>query len=125
MKATAKKQWSMSCFKIGRKIGRGRFGSVYIVQERETGAIFALKKIDLVQVKEEQMESQIVEEIKLQVFMNYPNIVKLYGFFREGNDLCLILEYAEGKCLFSKLNQKVNHHLLRSKSGKSVIIHFK
>jgi hypothetical protein len=37
------------------------------------------------------MESQIIEEIKLQVFMNYPNIVKLYGFFREDNFLCLIL----------------------------------
>lgn len=65
------------------------------------------------QVKEEQMEGQIVEEIKLQVFMNYPNIVKLYGFFREGNDLCLILEYAEGKCLFSKLNQKVNQSIFK------------
>lgn len=57
--------------------------------------------------------------------MNYPNIVKLYGFFREGNDLCLILEYAEGKCLFSKLNQKVNINLLRYKSDRSVTIHSK
>lgn len=53
-----------------------------MVQEKETGAIFALKKIDMVQVKEEQMEGQIIEEIKLQLFMSYPNILKLYGFFR-------------------------------------------
>lgn len=53
------------------------------------------------------MESQIIEEIRLQLFMNYPNILKLYGFFREENELCLILEYAEDKCLFSKLAQRV------------------
>lgn len=48
-------------FKIGKKIGRGRFGSVHIAQEKSTGCIYALKKIDLVQVKEEQMENQIME----------------------------------------------------------------
>lgn len=68
------------------------------------------------------MESQIIEEIKLQMFMNYPNIVKLYGFFREDNFLCLILEYAEGKCLFNKLNKKVKVSLFRSKNEKSAII---
>lgn len=39
--------------------------------------------------------------------MNYPNILKLYGYFRQENYLCLILEYAEDKCLFSKLAHKV------------------
>ena len=31
-KLVPKKQWSLSNFRIGRKIGRGRFGSVYIVE---------------------------------------------------------------------------------------------
>ena len=40
---------------MGRKLGRGRFGSVYMVQEKMTGMIFALKMVDLCQVREEEM----------------------------------------------------------------------
>lgn len=72
----------MSNFRLGKKVGRGRFGAVYTVQDRDTNAIFALKRINLRQVKEENMEGQIMEEIKLQLFMNHPNVLKLYGFFR-------------------------------------------
>jgi len=41
----------MDWFKLGRKLGRGRFGSVYVAQEIKTGMIFALKMVDLQQVK--------------------------------------------------------------------------
>ena len=67
----------------------------------------ALKKIDLVQVKEEEMENQLAEEMKLQLFMNHPNVLKMYGYFKEGTELYMILEYADGKSLFSKMNKQV------------------
>jgi hypothetical protein len=35
--------------------------------------------------------------------MNHPNILKMYGFFKEGQQLCMILEYADEKCLFGLL----------------------
>jgi serine/threonine protein kinase len=110
---TAPKKMSLECFKMGRKIGRGRFGCVYVAEERVTGMVVALKLIDLQQVKEEQMESQIVEELKLQLFMSNPNVLKMYGCFRDGEQLCMILEYAEGKCLFNKLNDEVRSVLCR------------
>jgi serine/threonine protein kinase len=69
--------------------------------------IFALKMIDLQQVREEDMEPQLIEEIKLQLFMNHPNVLKMYGCFRDGHQLCMILEYADEKCLFAKMSQKV------------------
>lgn len=97
----------MSRFEMGRKLGRGRFGSVYLALEKPTGMLFALKLVNWDQVKEEQMEDQILEEIKLQLFMNHPNILKMYGFFREGRQLVMVLEYADEKCLFSKLDAKV------------------
>lgn len=110
---TAPKKISLECFKMGRKIGRGRFGCVYVAEERVTGMVVALKLIDLQQVREEQMESQIVEELKLQLFMSNPNVLKMYGCFRDGEQLCMILEYAEGKCLFNKLNDEVRLLLCR------------
>ena len=97
----------MSDFRLGKKIGKGRFGCVYLAQEKRTGMVVALKMVDLHQVKEEQMESQIVEEIKLQMFMKHGNILSMYGFFKEESNLVMILEYATEKCLFSKLHQNV------------------
>jgi serine/threonine protein kinase len=41
----------LSGFRIGRKVGRGRFGCVYIAEEKITGTIYALKMIDLNQVR--------------------------------------------------------------------------
>ncbi len=37
------------------------------------------------------MEDQIVQEIKLQMFMNHPNVLKLYGFFNDSKNIYLIL----------------------------------
>lgn len=46
------KKVCLSQFKIGKKLGRGRFGCVYSAEDKLTGMIVALKLIDLVQVKE-------------------------------------------------------------------------
>lgn len=37
----------------------------------------------------------------------------MYGFFREDNQICMILEYAEDRCLFHKLVGMVSVCLLR------------
>jgi len=58
---TASRKIFLSSFKLGRKVGRGRFGCVYIAEEKITGMIYALKLIDLNQVREEEMEGQIIE----------------------------------------------------------------
>ena len=39
------------------------------------------------------------------MFMSHPNILKMYGFFREGTEMVMVLEYAPDKCLFSQLHQ--------------------
>lgn len=40
------------------------------------------------------------------MFMNHPNVLKLYGFFHDAKNIYLILEYCN-KCLFRELRQKV------------------
>lgn len=38
-----RKRWSIEDFEIGKKLGRGRFGNVYVVREKSSGYIAALK----------------------------------------------------------------------------------
>ena len=46
--------------------------------------------------------------------MNHPNVLKMYGCFKDKNTLCMILEYADEKCLFAKMQNKVNYLLFSS-----------
>jgi serine/threonine protein kinase len=45
-------------FLVGKKLGEGRFGSVFTVVHKSTGAIFALKKIPKSVLKEHMMIDQ-------------------------------------------------------------------
>ena len=42
-----KKRWCMDDFDIGNKLGRGRFGNVYLVREKRSEYIVALKVRDI------------------------------------------------------------------------------
>lgn len=56
------------------------------------------------------MEEQFMTEIKMQSFFNHPNILKLYGFFDDSENVYLILEYMLDGTLYSqvKKNKKLN-----------------
>ncbi len=59
--------------------------------------------IDKKQLKEARMEEQLLSEIKLQMYMRHPNVLKMYGFFSDLKKIYLLLELAE-ECLFSQIN---------------------
>ena len=42
----ANKKWSLRDFEIGKPLGRGKFGMVYLARERKTKFIVALKVCD-------------------------------------------------------------------------------
>ncbi len=41
------------------------------------------------------MLDQFIQELKIQSFIEHPNIVKLYGYFATQDNFYLILEYME------------------------------
>lgn len=41
--ATRPRQWTIDDFEFGGKLGRGRFGNVYVVREKKSGFVLALK----------------------------------------------------------------------------------
>lgn len=93
-------------FKIGKKLGRGRFGNVFMVEDLVTGFLLAIKIVNKAQLKQAKMEDQLLMEIKLQTFMDHPNILKLYSFFHDESNIYLLLELGE-ECLFKVLRRKV------------------
>jgi serine/threonine protein kinase len=52
---------------------------VYQVVHKKTGFLFALKKMKKSSIKKDKMQDQIMQEIKMQLYFDHPNILKLYG----------------------------------------------
>ncbi|RKP01096.1 hypothetical protein CXG81DRAFT_12409 [Caulochytrium protostelioides] len=87
-------RWSLSDFDVGRPLGKGKFGRVYLARERKSNYVVALKilfKSELVQAK---VEKQLRREIEIQSHLRHPNILRLYGYFYDAKRVYLILEYA-------------------------------
>lgn len=61
-------------------------------------------------------------EIKMQAFFDHPNILKLYGFFHDEENVYLILEYMEEGTLYSQLKkQKTLNQAQASKKLRDVL----
>ncbi|KAH8307677.1 hypothetical protein KR044_008687, partial [Drosophila immigrans] len=98
-----KKMWALSNFDIGRQLGRGKFGNVYLAREKESQFVVALKVLFKRQIGETNVEHQVRREIEIQSHLRHPHILRLYAYFHDDARIYLILEYAPQGTLFSAL----------------------
>lgn len=87
-------------FILGKKLGEGRFGSVFQATHKNTGFIVALKKISKSLIKSNNMVDQFTLELRIQSYIHHQNVLGLYGFFDDQKYIYLILEYMPGGTLF-------------------------
>eukprot|EP00466_Bigelowiella_natans_P007205 jgi/Bigna1/76568/fgenesh1_pg.42_\ len=99
------KKWKLSDFEIGRPLGRGKFGNVYLARERKTKFILALKVLFKSQLANAGVEHQLRREIEIQSHLRHKNILRLYGYFYDSNRVYLILEFANGGELYKQLQK--------------------
>jgi serine/threonine protein kinase len=54
------------------------------------------------------MLDQFVQEIKISLFLNHPNIVRVYGCFSDKDHVYIMMEYMEEGSLYrlAKLNKR-------------------
>ncbi|XP_031626219.1 serine/threonine-protein kinase Aurora-2 [Contarinia nasturtii] len=107
---TTKKKgaWELSNFDIGRPLGRGKFGNVYLAREKDTKFVVALKVLFKKQIQRDSVEHQVRREIEIQSHLRHPNILRLYGFFHDPARIYLILEYAPKGALYKELQSQPN-----------------
>ena len=100
------KQWSLKDFEIGRPLGRGKFGDVYLARERKTKFIVAVKAIKKSQLLKAGVEHQLRREIEIQSHLRQKNILRMYGYFWDEKRIYIILEFAPGGELYKVLTSK-------------------
>ncbi|MFK5893966.1 MAG: protein kinase [Pseudomonadota bacterium] len=83
----------ISGYKVVKKLGRGSFSNVYLVEDSCDSSIrFALKKI----IKP-QWSTYIDQEIKaLKIMSDYNSAPKLYHVKKNKQEICLIMDYIPG-----------------------------
>lgn len=103
--AVEKKRWTLNDFDIGKPLGRGKFGHVYLAREKRSNHIVALKVLFKSQLKQSQVEHQLRREVEIQSHLRHPNILRLYGYFYDQKRVYLILEYAAKGELYKELQK--------------------
>jgi len=99
-------EFSLDDFDIGKRLGGGQFGAVYVARCRRTGFAFALKILDKAQLVESRVEHQLQREIEIQAHCRHKNILRLYNYFHDDKKVYLMLELAPGGELFQLLQQR-------------------
>ena len=67
---------SINKFKIGKPLGYGKFGNIYIATEKSSNYTVAIKSVSLFQIKKAHMETQLKREITIHKTLDHPNIIK-------------------------------------------------
>ena len=101
-----KSHWSIDDFEIGKPLGKGKFGNVFLAREKKSKYIIALKVLFKSQLQKGGVEHQLRREVEIQAHLRHPNILRLYGYFYDDRRVYLILEYAPRGELFKQLRAK-------------------
>jgi serine/threonine protein kinase len=105
-KASRGQRWCLNDFDIGKPLGQGKFGRVYLAREKKTKFVVAIKVMYKEQLRKAQFELQLRREIEIQSHLRHKNILRLYGYFFDKEKVYLILEFCVGGELYKKLQQE-------------------
>ena len=100
-------------YKIIKELGHGAFGKVYQVLNEKENKYYALKKIELIEFCEEELELY-ENEAKLLSSINNAHIVKYYNSSKDNEFFYILMEYCEGSDLkqfikeYKSKNEKID-----------------
>ncbi|KAG0207815.1 hypothetical protein BGX33_006622 [Mortierella sp. NVP41] len=106
-RALMPREWCLDDFELARPLGKGQFGRVYLMRERQTGFIVAMKVLLKSELLKANMENQLRREIDIQSNLKHKHILRLDTFFHDASRVYLVLEYAPQGELYKKLKKSV------------------
>ena len=77
------KAWSLDDFEIGRELGTGKFGQVYLAREKNSRMVVALKMLVKEQLKTAGVAHQLRKEVEIHSRIRHENILPLYATFQD------------------------------------------
>ena len=94
----------MNDFYIEKILGRGSFGSVYLVRRKIDQKIYALKTVTFEKLNKRDQENSL-NEVRILASINHPNVIGYKEAFWDdsGSSLNIVMEYADDGDLETKI----------------------
>ncbi|XP_006117644.2 serine/threonine-protein kinase Nek11 isoform X1 [Pelodiscus sinensis] len=92
---------------LQQKLGRGSFGTVYLVSDKKAKQGEELKVLKEISVGDLKPNETVEANVEAQLLskLDHPAIVKFYASFVERESFCIITEYCEGRDLDCKIQE--------------------
>lgn len=103
---TEAKRMSLSDFEIGKPLGEGKFGHVYLARTKVDKIIVALKVLHKQQLNNDNMGYQLRREIEIQSNLRHDNVLRMFTYFWDEEKIYLVLEYAPRGELYKMLKKE-------------------
>ncbi len=93
-------------YQIIKKIGSGGMATVYLVRDDLTGMKMAMKLLYDHYAEDDHIRKRFLQEARLQLDLNHPNIVRCYNVERVDNRYFILLEYIPGPPLSQVIKKR-------------------
>lgn len=93
----------MECYELGRKLGQGAMGSVYLARRKSDGEFLALKTVAVSSGHDRELAAN---EISILRSLQHTNIVSFYDSFVHEDEIVLVMQYCAGGDLADLIAQK-------------------
>ncbi|KAI5076604.1 hypothetical protein GOP47_0008669 [Adiantum capillus-veneris] len=92
-------------FEMGRVIGTGSFGRVYLAHKKANGQVFATKALSKACIINQRQLDHVKSEKELLQKIEFPFIVNLVGYSQDTTHVYLVMDYVCGGEFFSYLRK--------------------
>ena len=99
------RNWLIEDFTLGKPIGKGKFGNVYLAKQTKTKYPIALKVLFKAPMIQQKCIHNLKREVEIQSRLIHQNIVQLYGYFHDSKSVYLILEYVQYGELYKSISK--------------------
>lgn len=102
-------------YQIVERLGEGTYGTVYKAVSKETGDVFALKKIRIL-YEDEGVPGTAIREVSLLKECDHPNVIKLHEVCSNPSALYLVFDFLDMdlRVYLKRYGAFVDSHLLKS-----------
>jgi serine/threonine protein kinase len=86
-------------YRLESVIGDGGMGTVYRATDTRFDRVVAIKVLHPHFARDPEVRARFEAEARIQAQLNHPNIVSVYDFIVEEQQLCMVMEFIEGRSL--------------------------
>jgi serine/threonine protein kinase len=91
---------------MGKLLGQGNFGKVFVGTHKTTKNEFAIKMIDKQSLKADVMQQLMQQELGILASLNHPNIVRVFDLLEDEKYYYIVQELMKGGALLDTLEKK-------------------